>query len=441
MKKIRIALSLISTVHLLLPRVHAGELPSSSSLPSATDQSLQEIRTFLRTNTTALAALTAIGAYYIYKGAKKFMSYRQQPADSSLELIPMPEQNPQTPLEDMNAVPDLQAMLQEIQKTIASLPDLKTRGYLEAHILDKGKLVAIGDLHGDFHSLNVDIENIQRLQLDPHTHFIFMGDFTDRGISGLAIWRTIMHLIELNPGHVHVIRGNHEAKDMAQTFGFYKELKTKFGSNADTVMNAFKDLFDHLPSAKIFGMIDQETQKIHYSMCFHGGIENRLTEHFKKLLDQVESSHDRHAIVPFTDQEIKKYCALQWGDFCATHYTEPQTICSNRVTPGNSIFVYNKPYARRYLHQFDTSMRSIDCIVRGHQHEPGGIVQLNEQQTQGNCFTPMPPMKPCIIAQGEVFTLTSSPGGVGATCKEDAFAVIENTAKGLQLIPYIWQRY
>jgi calcineurin-like phosphoesterase family protein len=442
MKKLSIALSLISTVCFLdNPHACAGELPLSSSLPSINGQSLSGTQSFFQAHATTFTTLAAIGIYYIYKGARKLISCQQTTPDYTLELIPMPEQNPQTPLEDTQKTPDLKTMLQEIQETIDQLPDLKTRGYLEAHILDEGKLASIGDLHGDFQSLNIDLQNMQQLQLDPHTHFIFTGDFTDRGSRGLAIWRTIMHMIKLNPGHIHVIRGNHEARDMAQAFGFYKELQTKFGNDAEIVMNAFDELFKRLPSAKIFGMVDPQTQKIRYSMYFHGGIEDRLTEHFKKLLDQVETSHDRHAIIPFTDQEIKKYCALQWGDFCATLHPEPQTHCSSRVTPGNSIFVHNKSYARRYLQQFDTSRHTVDCIVRGHQHEAGGVVQLKEKQLAGNSFTPMIHMQPCFIEQGEVFTLTSSPGGIGQGCKEDAFAIVENTQQGLQLTPYIWSRF
>lgn len=436
MKKFNITLLIILTTS-FSEQLHASEFSLSSSLL----QSAQKTRTAFIFQKTAFTTLAIIAAYYMYKGTKKIIANFAAPQYDILELIPMQEQNPKTPLEDMQETPDVHAMLQEIQETIDQLPDLKTRGYLEAHILDEGKLASIGDLHGDFQSLTIDLQNIQQLQLDTHTHFIFTGDFTDRGIGGLAIWRTIIHLIKLNPGHIHVIQGNHEAKDMAQAFGFYKELQIKFGNDADTVMNAFDELFKRLPSAKIFGMVDPQTQKIHYSMYFHGGIEDRLTEHFKKLLDQVETSHDRHAIIPFTDQEIKKYCALQWGDFCATLHPEPQTHCSSRVTPGNSIFVHNKSYARRYLQQFDTSRHTVDCIVRGHQHEAGGVVQLKEKQLAGNSFTPMIHLQPCLVEQGEVFTLTSSPGGIGQGCKEDAFAIVENTQQGLQLTPYIWSRF
>lgn len=63
------------------------------------------------------------------------------------------------------------------------------------------------------------------------------------------------------PGHITLIRGNHESRQCTSMYGFYEECLRKYGN-----INAWKfscEVFDYLPvSAIVEGKI----------MCVHGGL-------------------------------------------------------------------------------------------------------------------------------------------------------------------------
>jgi calcineurin-like phosphoesterase family protein len=448
-------------------------------LPNLTDYAYPSDRQqpLLEDSIPAFTALaTTLGGYCAYNLAKRIKRHLprccrssdllddapQQDGTLEQKHEPTPEQNPAAPIAGTGKIVAQQQILLDIHETIKLLPlpePLATQdgdeayGYMEAHVLpDDSRIAAIGDLHGDKVSLDTDLKNMRQGQgliddkntLAPQTHLLFTGDLTDRGQAGTEVWRTIMQLIKTNRDCVHVIRGNHEAKDMAKAFGFYKELQVQFGAGADQVMDAFEELFKHLPFLKILGMKNPQTNKIEYTMYLHGGLEKRLTPQIKQLLAQA--TKEGHARIPFTAQCFKTktlktcLCALHWGDFCAAIHQRPFEAVSDRA-PGQGVFVHNKAFVTQYLRQFDTDSFSVTGLVRGHQHIAGGVAQLNDQQIAGNSFTPLTHMQHYPIQQGSVFSLTSSPGGLGMPCREDAFAVVENTPQGPQLTPYIWQRY
>ena len=85
-----------------------------------------------------------------------------------------------------------------------------------------GRIVAVGDLHGDYEQyLQVLRDNDlidKRLRWQGgDTHFVQMGDVTDRGPDSLKIIRHLMRLekqAEKAGGRVHVLIGNHEAMNI-----------------------------------------------------------------------------------------------------------------------------------------------------------------------------------------------------------------------------------
>jgi serine/threonine-protein phosphatase PPG1 len=116
-----------------------------------------------------------------------------------------------------------------------------------------------GDIHGQFH----DLLELFRLGGDaPATHYIFLGDFVDRGAMSVETISLLAVLKALYPEHVTLLRGNHESRQTTQVYGFQMECMKKYDGDA-RVYKAFTDLFDFLPLGAI---VDDRL------LCLHGGL-------------------------------------------------------------------------------------------------------------------------------------------------------------------------
>ncbi len=74
-------------------------------------------------------------------------------------------------------------------------------------VADDGRVIVVGDLHGDYKSLQA-ICNVFR----PHTDcLIFLGDYADRGPQGVEVLEGVMALCAQYPRRVLALKGNHEA--------------------------------------------------------------------------------------------------------------------------------------------------------------------------------------------------------------------------------------
>jgi serine/threonine-protein phosphatase 2A catalytic subunit len=67
------------------------------------------------------------------------------------------------------------------------------------------------------------------------------------------------------PNRIHLLRGNHESRQITQVYGFYDECVRKYGSEA--IWKSFTDLFDYLPLAAV---IDEQI------LCLHGGLSPNI---------------------------------------------------------------------------------------------------------------------------------------------------------------------
>lgn len=67
----------------------------------------------------------------------------------------------------------------------------------------------VGDLHGQF----FDLLNLLRVGgWPPDTSYIFLGDFVDRGHNSVETLSLLLCLKLKYPGHVTLLRGNHEVR-------------------------------------------------------------------------------------------------------------------------------------------------------------------------------------------------------------------------------------
>jgi serine/threonine-protein phosphatase 2A catalytic subunit len=95
----------------------------------------------------------------------------------------------------------------------------------------------------------------------PHTNFLFLGDYVDRGNNSLECFAYILALKAKYRSRVTILRGNHESCEINKIYGFYDECFKKYGD--ERVWKLFTDIFMCLPLA---ALVESRI------FCLHGGL-------------------------------------------------------------------------------------------------------------------------------------------------------------------------
>ncbi len=156
-------------------------------------------------------------------------------------------------------------------------------------------IVMVGDIHGQIHELRrIFIMAGDSLETPKLTQkYIFFGDYIDRGYYSCETIQLLLGLKLFNPDKIFLLRGNHESRMITGSYGFYEEIKKKYGN--DNTYAYIMQVFDALP---ISAIVDN------YYFCVHAGLSKDI-----KLVDQINSINRRVEIPeegPMTD--------LLWSD-------------------------------------------------------------------------------------------------------------------------------
>lgn len=187
----------------------------------------------------------------------------------------------------------------------------------------------VGDIHGQFRDL---MRLFKKGGMPPAQHYLFLGDYVDRGKQSLETFMLLLLLKLRYPSHIHLLRGNHECAGVTKVYGFYDECKRRSSLKA---WRSIVDVFNSLPVAALVG------GRI---FCVHGGISPSLNS-----MSQIE------AIARPTDVPESGILAdLLWSD------PDPQVKEWSENDRGVSFC-----FGQRSLERF-CKHHNFDLVVRGH---------------------------------------------------------------------------
>ncbi|XP_028967618.1 serine/threonine-protein phosphatase 2A catalytic subunit alpha isoform-like [Galendromus occidentalis] len=191
-------------------------------------------------------------------------------------------------------------------------------------------ITVCGDIHGQFYDL---LELFRIGGRPPDCSYLFMGDYVDRGLYSVEVVSLLVALKVRYKDKVHLLRGNHESRQVTQIYGFYDECLRKYG-NAN-VWKAFTDLFDFLP---VTGLISNTI------ICMHGGLSPSL-----KTLDDIRTL-TRNIEVP-TEGPV---CDLLWSD--------PEDRPGFSVSPRGAGYIFGQDESEKFCRR-----NNLTLISRAHQ--------------------------------------------------------------------------
>ncbi|AET38222.1 putative serine/threonine-protein kinase PPG1 Ecym_2500 [Eremothecium cymbalariae DBVPG len=200
-------------------------------------------------------------------------------------------------------------------------------------------ITVVGDIHGQFHDL---LEIFQIGGSMPDTNYLFLGDYVDRGLYSVETISLLIVLKLRYPSRIHLIRGNHESRQITQSYGFYTECCNKYGGNSK-IWKYFTDLFDYLVLCCI---IDNEI------FCVHGGLSpNVQTIDQIKIIDRIrEIPHDG------------AMADLVWSDPEDDRDDIIGSLSQFKVSPRGAGYTFGKAVVEKFL-----QLNRMSKIYRAHQ--------------------------------------------------------------------------
>jgi serine/threonine-protein phosphatase 4 catalytic subunit len=217
---------------------------------------------------------------------------------------------------------DLTSLFQKATELLQNEPNIKRLS---------SPITVCGDIHGQFY----DLQELFRVGGEcPDTNYVFLGDYVDRGYHSVESFLLLLALFVRYPYRVTLLRGNHEARQTTQAYGFYDECVRKFGSA--NVWKQCTDLFDLFPIA---ATIDEKI------FCVHGGLSPEI-----HTLQDI-ASIERRCEIPSSGG----YCDLLWSD------PDP-SIEGSKPSPRGAGVLFGGDVVKEFNH-----VNQLTFICRAHQ--------------------------------------------------------------------------
>ena len=202
---------------------------------------------------------------------------------------------------------------------------------LEANVQPVSAPVTVcGDIHGQWH----DLMELYRIGGSaPDTNYLFMGDYVDRGYYSVETVSLLVCFKVRYPERVHILRGNHESRQITQVYGFYDECVRKYGSA--NVWKMFTDLFDYFP---LTALVE------HTVFCLHGGLSPSVDglDHIRQLDRVQEVPHE--------------------GPMCDLLWSDPDDRAGWGISPRGAGFTFGQDVSEQF-----NARNGLSLVARAHQ--------------------------------------------------------------------------
>ena len=191
-------------------------------------------------------------------------------------------------------------------------------------------VIICGDIHGQYYDLLSLFETGGEI---PKSTYIFMGDYVDRGYNSVETVELLLCLKLKYPGHITLLRGNHESRQICYSYGFYEEITKKYGNG--NPWKYFTDIFDYMPiGAIVEGKI----------FCVHGGLSP-----FISSIDQIRLLNRKQEI-PYE------------GAFCDLMWSEPEDTEGWVVSNRGAGYIFGWKVVNEFNH-----INDLKLVARAHQ--------------------------------------------------------------------------
>lgn len=217
-----------------------------------------------------------------------------------------------------------------------------------------GRTAVVGDLHGDFGTCKIIIDNFHRsFEAGTLENVVFLGDIMDRGDSSALTLLEVLSFFNKYPGRVYIIRGNHETRDM-----FTRHDARENPARADKHFEYIdKELlfqfFDSLPYA---ARINNTTLAVHGGIPSQGG-----RKIFVCGVKRPETS------LGF-DWGISE---VMWSDYFTSFDSDEAVPYIGRNTArGGNTLCFNEAAAKEFLESM-----GLQYMIRAHQPDLGTFHQ------------------------------------------------------------------
>ena len=223
------------------------------------------------------------------------------------------------------------------------------------------ELLVLGDLHGCYSCLKAALlqadffEKVQAYHRDPDNNpfmmVVFLGDYIDRGkFSYNGILRTVMQLYLAAPGHVLVLRGNHEyyVEYNGRVLAPVRPSEAMSSLEAIAPVELFASwmkMFEALPNMLVFGK----------TLFVHAGIPRD---------DTLEAKYK--GLASLNDSELR--FQMLWSD------PSSEAVIPRELQKATARFSFG-------TRQFKEFMARLGCttMIRGHERIVSGFKMLVEE--------------------------------------------------------------
>jgi len=237
---------------------------------------------------------------------------------------------------------EAQNLLQEAIKVLkrerdgGGYPGEKIKGGL-VELSPEGKVIVVGDLHGDLDSLTTILKQSGFLKRvgEEKIYLVFLGDYGDRGQKTPEVYWVILRLKTALPHNVILLRGNHEPPPGlgVHPFDLPYFLMARYADKGKRLYEFFPALFNLLPHAlRVKGKY----------LMLHGGLPEKTAS-----IEDIATAHETHPATSFLEE-------ILWSD--------PGDIRGSYPSPRGAGRIFGEDISNKVL-----DLLNVKTLIRSHE--------------------------------------------------------------------------